>query len=364
MLRSLEGLTRDPFAFRTPGIGDETAVGGNIPASERLTPRLGMFGNPRAAAMVAGPEVESGAGISPGGPTPISLVPTEAMPIQAAPLPSVQPLPGVASKKPGFFDRGGGWVDAIGILGDALAGAAGQAPIYTQMKLAHQRIQQETDRRLAEARARQAAEREEWLWRENWKQAHPDDQFTQFMIAGGIDPQSEQGKMLYRQRAEGMAAPPLMAVDGFDAQGNPTKTFMPRPTLAPSSPAVTSGPTVGTVRNGFRFKGGNPNDRSNWEQMGGAPSQGGGTFRDPMTAPGRMTSGRRTAEGNRLVGGVPRSAHLSGDAADYVGVTAGELRSYFGPSAKIIDEGDHIHVEQRGYGRTPYYGHRGTVGAR
>lgn len=80
-----------------------------------------------------------------------------------------------------------------------------------------------------------------------------------------------------------------------------------------------------------------------------------------------MTSGRRTREGNKRVGGVPNSAHLSGRAADYDGpdlsAVLSEVRGLPGVRKAFIHDG-HVHGEGDDSWRAPYFGKRGTYGLR
>ena len=82
------------------------------------------------------------------------------------------------------------------------------------------------------------------------------------------------------------------------------------------------------------------------------------------------TSGRRTVEGNRRVGGVSNSNHLTGDAADFTparGETMGQLyarmRGKYPDASEVLNEGNHVHVARKGW-NVPYHGTRGTTGLR
>ncbi len=261
--------------YQTPGIGDgllerNGGSGGGV-LSNAIMAALGQqsgMGSPGAP----------GGGASPRGQVLRDILNTQ-LPEQKVDTSSLTGVPMPKIKGPGFFNSGGLGEKLLKGFGEfALQYQASQGDQGAIMTLRGRMEQQAAQRRMMEDAKQRQTDRDEWTWRENYKREHPDDQFTQYLAAAGIDPRSQQGQAMYRQRAESMAAPPMMAIDGYDPQGNPIKTFMPRNGPTGGQPQA-SGPAPGTVRNGFRFNGGNPNDRASWVPVGGAPSVGGATFR-------------------------------------------------------------------------------------
>lgn len=79
-----------------------------------------------------------------------------------------------------------------------------------------------------------------------------------------------------------------------------------------------------------------------------------------------MTSGRRTPEGNSIVGGVAGSRHVTGNAVDYDGPDLNALlREVQGrwPGARAFIHKGHVHAQDPRF-NVPYFGKRGTTGLR
>jgi hypothetical protein len=170
----------------------------------------------------------------------------------------------------------------IGILADALAGLSGSGPVYAPMaerrreeKAAYDHEQQQYAQRRADEQSDSDLSYQRSRDLIDYKRAHPDDQLTQYLDAAGIRDPAERAK-IYRQKVDALTAPPMMSAQGYDEQGNPVLRFFPR---APTATApATSGPPVGTVKGGYRFKGGDPAQPSSWESVGGPTQPASATF--------------------------------------------------------------------------------------
>ena len=258
----------------------------------------------------------------------------------------------------GFFGEGGAGRGIAGTLGDFLLQQSGMAPVYApQMQLRHRAEQEE-----AQYQRRQQDEQATWMEREQWKRANPSREANPYRFEDNAGNVYERGQDGQNQ---------LIFTDPND------KTFMngnqlvtvPNVVRQQQGGGVVEGATATNPTTGekVQFRGGQ------WIPMGGAAPAGArpfaerGGFVPPMRLRnGAMTSGRRTPEGNRAVGGVPDSAHLRGNAADYDGTNLNallaEARRLPGVRKAFIHDG-HVHTEGEGWS-APYYGKRGTQGLR
>jgi hypothetical protein len=134
-------------------------------------------------------------------------------------------------KSGGMFGNNGVGRAIAGMIGDFLLQRAGMQPIYMPSVMQQRQAAMEDARY---GRERQD-KRDDFTFEQDYRAQHqaPDD-FTQMMMAAGIDPNSEQGKALYLQAVQNKANPfTQMRVQNPD--GSETLQFM-RPPMAPPGP--------------------------------------------------------------------------------------------------------------------------------
>lgn len=186
--------------------------------------------------------------------------------------------------------NGLGFKDILGILGDSILQAHGRQPIYgplhekRQLQGALQNFLTDPDSAI------QALMKVDAPTAINlYKMVHPtkaEPDIVVEMRAAGIDPTSEEGKALIKEHLGRSGASSSFIQDLGAAGIDPKSPEGQRLLYAHMSPAGylidpprSTGPQVGQMINGYRFKGGNPNDRNSWEPIGGAsPSTGSATF--------------------------------------------------------------------------------------
>lgn len=166
--------------------------------------------------------------------------PDYSTPGYAGPIGGAQPAMPQLPEDKGFFSRGGMGVQLLGSIGDAVSSAYGGGTPYTTASNQFRQRQQQ----LQDYRMRQADEMAQWTAQQEWERAHPkpvsndtvnDYRFIEQML----------GKNAADQYLGNVAAGPVTAIDGFDAQGNPTKTFLPRGSFNQKPAAST--PPAGAV---------------------------------------------------------------------------------------------------------------------
>jgi len=183
--------------------------------------------------------------------------------------------PGLKVKGNGMFANGSAGRAALGgLLDSILQQTGGQAVNVPYMMQQRQRQQDMQD--WAEKQRAQVAQQ---LQLAQAKARLPSGEFERSLIASGINPGTPQWQQAMARRVQNQLDPwTSIVVGGNSVMGRQSAVEA----ALKGGGQASGGPAVGTVEDGYRFKGGDPSDQRNWE-----PVQGGQTVAPSGGFPGR-----------------------------------------------------------------------------
>lgn len=165
-------------------------------------------------------------------------------------------------RKRGIFGQGGVGRSIAGNVGDFLLQYAGMQPIYQPAMQAQQMASAQEQQRNSQLA--------DWVWKQKWERDNPAPRsptnFEQILDAAGI--QGDERVGLLRRKAENDAAGVPVGVDVQNADGSITRQY-----VRPGTLGGGSGPAAGSIEDGYRFKGGDPADKNNWEPVGASEDE-------------------------------------------------------------------------------------------
>lgn len=187
-------------------------------------------------------------------------------PMQMNNVPMGAPI--MPQKKPGFFSKGGGWIDALGAFGDAFSE---NGPVYAQQKAQQNRLMQQAQM----AEQQRQAEREDFIWKSQYERDNPkpinNDTVNDLNWYKNL---SEEDRKLYHQ---------MKPVTGLRADGTPY-AYNPYELNQPRGPVTPPPEAISELKN-------NPGAAAQFDEIFGqgaaARVLGGPVQQAPVTFPGQ-----------------------------------------------------------------------------
>lgn len=176
--------------------------------------------------------------------------------------PGVMPQQAAPQQGGGFFGQNGLGRNIAGSIGDFLLQREGAGPIYAPMKA------RQDEMRMAEEQyqRRRQDTMADWQAQQKWERDNPKP-VNNDTVADYNFIRQTLGDQPARDYLSNKTLPPPFVQRNSDG----TSTLYPQ-----GLPRGGAGPQPGMIRDGYRFKGGNPNDQNSWEAVGQAQTVPGG----------------------------------------------------------------------------------------